>query len=114
MAKIKLKASENQVTAAIIEGLTAKGYKVWKTFSPPAPIFRDGEMIFRRRKKELQTAGLPDLIALGHNRLLFIEVKATDGKLSQEQFEFQINIEAVTRVNGLVAKSWDDVEKYLK
>lgn len=114
MPKIKLKASENEVTAAIVEGLSAKGYKVWKTFSPPAPIFKDGEMIFRKRKKELETAGLPDLIAIGHNRILFVEVKGTTGKLSPEQVEFMRSIESVMMVKGIVARSWEDVENYIK
>lgn len=101
------------MTSSIVDGLNALGYKVWKTFSQTAPIFRNGEMIFRRRQAGLQKAGLPDLIAIGHNRILFIEVKSSIGKASPEQLEFIKGLESIMAVRGMVANKWEDVEKLI-
>lgn len=109
-----MQATENEVTSTIIDGLNALGYKVWKTFAGTAPIFRNGEMIFRRLKQGLQTKGMPDLIAVGHNRILFIEVKSSIGKGRVEQIEFLKNLESITCIKGTIANCWEDVEKLLK
>lgn len=110
-----MQASENQVTNTIIQGLTAHGYKVWKTFAGTAPILNKGQMIFRRQRTGLETKGMPDLIAISKNKILFIEVKkSSGGKVSPEQAEFLKNLESVTVVKGTVASSWDDVEKLIK
>ena len=111
---MQIKKTENEVTNSIIDGLNAYGYRVWKTFAQTAPIFRDGRMIFRKRHNGLQKDGLPDLIAIGKNRILFIEVKGSSGKLRPGQKDFLLNLESVTSISGTVAYKWEDVEKLLK
>lgn len=110
---MKIKITENEVTSTLIDGLNRFGYKVWKTYSGTSPIFNDGKMIFRRRHGGLQKAGMPDLIAIGHNRILFIEVKSSIGKASLEQLEFIKGLESVMAVRGMVANKWEDVEKLI-
>jgi len=109
-----MKTTENQTTNAIIEGLNKFGYKVWKTFAGTAPIFHEGQMIFRRARKGLETKGMPDLIAIGKGKILFIEVKSSTGKVSKEQTEFLKNLESITVIKGTVANKWEDIEKLIK
>lgn len=110
---MKIKTTENQVTTTIIDGLTAMGYKVWKAFAGSAPLFIEGKMVFRKARKGLETKGMPDLIAIGHNRILFIEVKSSIGKASPEQLEFIEGLENVMAVRGIVANKWEDVAKLI-
>mgnify|MGYP001595894132 CR=1 FL=1 len=106
-----IKTTENEVTSAIIDGLNVRGYKVYKTFAGTAPIFHKSQMVFRRQKPGLQTKGMSDLIAIGHGKLLFIEVKSSTGKASPEQIEFLKSLESIKVVKGTVANCWEDVTK---
>ena len=110
---MKIKTTENEVTSAIIDGLNAHGYKVWKAFAGTAPIFHKGQMVFRRQKPGLQTKGMSDLIAI-KEKVLFIEVKSSNGRTSPEQAEFISLVNSIsTDIIGVVANSWEDVEKYI-
>lgn len=106
---MKLKVSENSVTTCIVDGLTAMGYKVWKAFAGSAPLFIEGKMVFRKARKGLETKGMSDLIAIGHGKLLFIEVKSSIGKASPEQVEFLKSLDSIKIVKGTVANCWEDI-----
>ena len=56
--------------------------------------------------------GTPDILACIDGRFLAIEVKTATGKVSVLQ---QIQIDRIHAAGGLalVARSWEDVEKYL-
>ena len=110
---MKLKTTENEVTTTIVDGLTAMGYKVWKAFAGSAPLFIEGKMVFRKARKGLETKGMSDLIAIGHGKLLFIEVKSSSGKASSEQIEFLKSLDSIKVVKGTVANCWEDVSKLL-
>ena len=56
--------------------------------------------------------GIADRIAIKKGQVLFIEIKSKTGKLSVDQMRFKETIE-VQGGHYIVARSCDDVEKYL-
>ena len=50
------------------------------------------------------TPGFPDLVAIGHDMVVFIEVKSPKGRLSLAQLAFQ----AECKANGVRAEVWRD------
>lgn len=79
ISKLPDTRSEKQIQAAIVKVLRTAGYSVWDTSQPHAAKI---------------TPGLPDLLVLGHGRLLFVEVKRADGKLTEAQRSFAHHCEA--------------------
>lgn len=53
-----------------------------------------------------QTAGFPDLVAFGHGRVLFIEVKTANGRLSDAQEEFRFHVLPVEQQKKLEYHLW--------
>lgn len=58
------------------------------------------------------TVGITDLIAVLPNRILFIECKGENGKVSEEQMSFIARMRALGHT-AFVACGWDDVERFL-
>jgi hypothetical protein len=75
--------------------MRAIGFAVWST-----------EQGYRRdRGGTRQTPGIPDLIVIGHQRVLFVEVKTEKGKLRWSQEQFRDLCEA----NGVEWQLWRSV-----
>ena len=89
--------TEKQVQHAIKKVLQAFDFSVWDLSQPRATK---------------QTPGLPDLIAVGHARVLFIEAKTAKGRVSDAQAMFGAEVAQ----NGgiwLVWRSAADAARYL-
>lgn len=72
--------TESKIQRGIINLLVRRGYEVYRLNS--------GKVRVGSRWIRLCPAGTPDLLALGRDgRLLWVEVKTTDGKLSRAQQE---------------------------
>jgi Holliday junction resolvase len=57
--------------------------------------------------------GISDLIAIKDGIIIFIECKTEKGKQSQYQLKFESNI-TINGGNYIVARSWEDVSKFIK
>lgn len=72
-----------------------------------------GWLVLRLPPSIYSSQGLPDLLAIKGSDYVLIEVKSPRGKLSKKQLLFHLLIEQVNG-NIIVAKSWQDVENYLR
>lgn len=100
---------EGSVLKTILHGLRARRVPCWRI---GVGGFQLGAGPSRRFVK-MGDPGLPDLVALVPELgALFIEVKSTRGRLSEEQVAFG---EACRKAAArhIVARSWDDVEPWL-
>ena len=93
--RLKIKVTENDVKCAVKQLLSIKGYFHF-------PILQG---LGAKR-------GIPDIIAIKNNRVLFLEIKRPGGKLTEHQQQFQADI------NGqggeyYVIKSLDDLIKII-
>lgn len=70
---------EKAIQLSIRRFMQSMGFAVWDLSQPRATM---------------QTAGMPDLIAAGKGRILFIEVKTARGTQTPAQIVFQKEIEA--------------------
>lgn len=72
-----------------------------------------GWLVLRLPPSIYSSQGLPDLLAIKGSDYMLIEVKSSRGKLSKKQVLFH---ELIKQANGniVVAKSWQDVENYLR
>jgi Holliday junction resolvase len=89
---------EAGIRRGIREFLKTVGFAVWD---------------MEQNRPTRQTAGFSDLVAIGHNRILFIEVKTPKGKLSitQEMFGAEIEQNGGTYlVWRSVLDAWDYLE----
>lgn len=79
-----MRESESEFQGWIIDTAKAHGWRVWHVPTPMRPI---GNSKF---VPDPRGRGLPDLIMLHEDppRLMFIEAKAQDGRVSVEQAEF--------------------------
>ena len=82
------KTSEQQLQKKIINQLEKEGYLVLKLI-------------------KCNKNGYPDLLAVKHDKTIFIEVKRLDGKLSELQ-KVRIN---ELRLKGIEVKVWTDFNK---
>lgn len=106
--RIKVAQTESERVTAILAYLEQRGIMAWRTNQIPVP-----GRAFRGRKGVSDILGI--VLALGWDysgRILCIEVKDDDGKLSPEQAKF---IDDVNRCGGLafVARSVEDVKEAL-
>ena len=110
---MKLKQSENDVTKAIIEYLRLKKYRVYKLYNGAiAQRVAGNKIIYKKKDPEMD--GVSDLIALREGYpILFIEVKGTNGKPSDDQLEFLRLVNASDVATGLVANNIEDVMMFL-
>lgn len=106
-------ASEDDLLTAVIDLALLHGFRVHH--SRPA-----------RTAKGYRTpiqghAGLPDLILVGHERVIFAELKGRRGQLTTEQAEWRTELErAVVSDDGAVIgyyvwrpADWDDIRMIL-
>jgi len=91
----KIKISENDVKRQVKDYLTLKGYFHF-------PILQ-GLGAYK---------GIPDIIAIKNNRVLFLEIKRPGGKQSDYQKQFQANIEGQGG-EYYVVKSLEDLVKII-
>ena len=74
--RLKIKITENDVKRQVKDYLTIKGYFHFHILQ--------GMGAYK---------GIPDIIAIKNNRVLFLEIKRPGGKQSEHQRQFQIFIE---------------------
>jgi hypothetical protein len=96
---------ESQIQKSIIDYLHLMEWYVWKNNS--VGIFNPKTQKYIKA----QTRGISDLTAIKDGCVLFIEVKAENGKQSEYQKEFQNQIESKGG-KYLLAKSYVDVLNY--
>lgn len=96
--EIRLRWSEKQFMAAVIELAKSRGFKTYHTHNS--------------RRSE---PGFPDLVLTIQDRCLFMELKTEKGKLTQEQRDWVKALEdAGQRVYVLRPSNWDLIEDLLK
>jgi predicted type IV restriction endonuclease len=89
--------TESAISREIQAFLRSLGFAVWST-----------EQGYRPDRGGTRTsAGVPDLIVIGHKRLLFVEVKGERGKLRPSQQAFRDEC----LVNGIPWALWRDVRE---
>jgi Holliday junction resolvase len=91
-----------------VDGLNYNGWKVWRVNNQGVFNQKTGGYYFHGQP------GLPDLIAIKGNKLLFVECKAPKKKMTEAQKEFLGLIDGVTSVIGVKACSYIDVLVKLK
>jgi hypothetical protein len=67
-----------------------------------------------RLKAEAVKAGVSDLIILTHNKVIFLEMKKLNGKLSDKQKDFNENVEYLGFISIVGYGASDASEKILK
>lgn len=82
-------------------------------FSVPNGGFR-GIKEAKRLKDEALKSGVSDLIILTHNKVIFLEMKKLNGKLSDKQKEFNENVEYLGFISIVCYGASDASEKILK
>lgn len=90
--------TENQVQKQIVDGLRALGAEV---------------VVTHNAKRKPVTISVTDIIAaLAGGRTLWIECKGDGGTASEDQLSFNARLRAKGHT-AVIARSWDDVERYL-
>ena len=74
--RVKFRISENDIKKQVKDYLSLKGYFHFYLLA--------GMGAYK---------GIPDIIAIKNNRVLFLEIKRLGGKLSEWQQQFQLDIE---------------------
>ena len=112
--KTELKQSENEATRQVIDYLELKKYRVFKIYNGAiAQRVVSGKIIYK--KKDQKMSGVPDLIALREGYpILFIEMKGTGGRASDNQKEFLRLVNEANGAKGLVAWGIDEVVNVLE
>jgi len=87
--------TEAQIQREIVKLLRTIGFAVWET----------SQGYRKDRGGTRNTPGVTDLIIIGHNRVLFVEVKDAKGKLRPSQQVFRDECVA----NGIPWALWRDV-----
>lgn len=104
---IKLpRAKESDVQRAILDWLAYHHVFHYRNNSGG---FKDTNQHFYR----FGALGSPDIVCVVNGRYVGIEVKASDGRQSDAQKEFQVRLEAAGGLY-ILAKSIDDIERSLK
>ena len=93
--------SESDIQAQCVEALRAAGWFVTVTSQD--------------RGTRQQLSGLPDLICVKQDRVLFVEVKAMRGRLRQSQRDFFLALQEHTgmHVDGFIVRCVEDLEPVL-
>jgi Holliday junction resolvase len=89
--------SEKRFQSQVVELLKAAG---WRCYHP-----------FDSRRS---TPGFPDITAVRGDRLLFLELKSLDGKVTNEQVEWLTALRRVKRVDAVVvrpSRDWRQLER---
>jgi hypothetical protein len=95
---------ETEIQAAICDYLAAKRVFFWRQNN--VPVFANGH--FRALPKHTPR-GIPDIIAVKDGRAIFLEVKTTKGRLSDDQAEF-FRLATLAGAAYHVVRSIDDVQ----
>lgn len=106
----KPKTLEKAIETQILTYLRYLGIFAWKNESQGTYDVKRG--VYRRPANSFRIKGVADIIGIWQRRPLFIEVKSSTGRLSDEQNEFLMR----ARNEGaytLVARRVEDVEKFL-
>ena len=82
-------------------------------FAVPNGGFR-GIKEAKRLKDEAVKSGVSDLIILTHGKVIFLEMKKLNGKLSDKQKDFNENVEYLGFINLIGYGASDASEKILK
>lgn len=103
----RVKPTEKETQKTILQYLNLKKYVFWRVNN--GSVFDPGFGGFRKMAS-FSRKGVADIYVLKGGVSYFIEVKGYSGKLSEDQIEFQKDIE---REGGIfiLAKSIDDVLK---
>jgi predicted LPLAT superfamily acyltransferase len=103
---VKQKVKESDIQRSIIEWLSYQRIFHYRNNSGG---FKDANQHFYR----FGATGSPDIVCVIEGRYVGIEVKASDGRQSDAQRDFQARLEAAGGLY-ILAKSIDDVERSLK
>jgi hypothetical protein len=98
-------SSENDVVSAVCQYLEYRPYKFWRQNN--IPVFDGKRKVFRKMPKWC-LKGVPDILVLAFDTIVFIECKTEKGRLSEAQKEFRDDVEA-RGYQYIVASSSDDV-----
>lgn len=107
MANKKIKVSEKEVLNSIKQYLLLMGYSVWRINNMGTYNSKTQGYYFHGDK------GIPDLIAIKNNLLLFLECKSSTGKTTAEQKEFLNALDIIEIVRGGVVHSIEDVKRLI-
>lgn len=101
---------ERDIQAAICDYLALRKVFFFRTNNIPATfVDRNGARQFRRLGKYAKK-GMSDIIALKPGIAYFIEVKKDDGRLSEDQAEFGVQVTKAGH-EYVVARSIEDVQR---
>jgi hypothetical protein len=99
------KGPETLIQGAICDYLALKKYFFWRNNT--TPIYNKELGCFRAMPKYSKN-GVSDIILFKDGKVWFLEVKASNGKLSESQLDFQKGC-ILNGINYEVVKSIDDV-----
>ena len=105
-----LRVTEKEFQRTVIEYAHALGYKVYHQIDMGYKDPKTGVKRFSRRVGP----GYPDLTIVGHNRILFAELKSEKGGTKKGQVEWAVAIKEAGGAYYLWRPSnWDEIKKIL-
>lgn len=115
--KSPFQPSEAQIERSICDYLRIKGYFFWKQTTSgffSGKVINGSTMIgsFRKHSSPYVKRGVPDIMIVVNGRLIGLEVKSETGRQSQDQIDFQKDLERAGARYFLV-RSIEDVEEAL-
>jgi hypothetical protein len=75
--------TEAQFQASVLEYARLRGWRWWRDTATNTPRRCSGCGMIRRTPRN--AAGWPDIVFIRRPRIIFVELKAEDGKVSEEQ-----------------------------
>jgi len=100
---MKQKIPEKLIQKQIIDYLKLKGFKTYRVNNAGVWNAKVKAFIWHG------TAGVPDIIAMKKDNLLFIECKSSVGKMSLDQKDFLDSVNKTKEVHGICCHSLDEL-----
>lgn len=111
MKKLKqIIQSENEVKRDVVNYLELSGYQCFRLNNGAVYNKKNDCWIFKGTK------GVSDLLCVNKklNKMIFIELKSSVGKASQDQLDFLNLVDGITSCRGMVINSLDSLLSKLK
>ena len=108
----QIKVSEKDNQNAVRQFLELKGYRVFRLNNAPVPFKRGREIVY---KKNIQTKGLPDLVAIHPIKklIVFVECKNSSGGISSEEQKYFQKIADGCQTIAIIACKLSEIEEKL-